>query len=420
MWSIFHRLDGVDRLVLLIGLCAPFKIRIIGILSVSELLLLCLILLQRNVNFRDNDYVRRTMILSILWLVGIVISNIVNDVNQIDFLKGVFSQIIFIVIIPVIYQLVYEKPERLLLFIVGHGLSHLVNQYMFVNNDLDSLYSQDVYIYYSFNTFFCAIGFYLYFIGKEKIGALLCYSIAIIGLFNSARNPFLTGTIATIILFSVRYLKQYDIDTSVTLFKQKIPRYLMLIFLAAVLADVSYEHFASNGTLGEEAKAKYNMQKANGDNMLEGGRIETFMGMWAALKKPIFGYGSYAKDKKNMIYKQYYLEKHNKRVYSRRERYMPGHSYIIGSWVGNGILGLIFWIYILMVLFKIFTSGCIMCEPRLLCMLLFSTCALLWNICFSPLNNRIGTLFLIISLMVIYDNYLKGFYQKDIVSKLEI
>ena len=107
MWSFFHRLDGVDRLVLLIGLCAPFKIRIIGILSVSELLLLCLILLQRNVNFRDNDYVRRTMILSILWLVGIVISNIVNDVNQIDFLKGVFSQIIFIVIIPVIYQLVY-------------------------------------------------------------------------------------------------------------------------------------------------------------------------------------------------------------------------------------------------------------------------------------------------------------------------
>lgn len=148
MWSFFHRLDGVDRLVLLIGLCAPFQIRIIGLLSVSELLLLCLILLQRNVNFRDNDYVRRTMILSILWLVGIVISNIVNDVNQLDFLKGVFSQIIFIVIIPVIYQLVYEKPERLLLFIVGHGLSHLVNQYMFVNNDLDSLYSQDVYIYY--------------------------------------------------------------------------------------------------------------------------------------------------------------------------------------------------------------------------------------------------------------------------------
>ena len=73
-----------------------------------------------------------------------------------------------------------------------------------------------------------------------------------------------------------------------------------------------------------------------------------------------------------------------------------------------------------MVLFKIFTSGCMMCEPRLLCMLLFSTCALLWNICFSPLNDRIGTLFLIISLMVIYDNYLKGLYQKNIVSKLEI
>lgn len=420
MWSFFHKLDGIDRLVLLIGLCAPFKIRIIGVISVAELLLFCLIIFQRNTNFRDNVYVKRTMVLSILWLVGIIISNIVNDVSQIDFLKGVFSQVIFIVIIPVIYQLVYDKPERLLLYIVGHGLSHLANQYMFVNNDMDSIYSQDVYIYYSFNTFVSAIGFFLFFKGKEKLGILLCYGIAIIGLFNSARNPFLVGTISTILLISFRKLRDYDVETAVTSFKQKTPKYLTLIFLAAFLADVSYEYFASKGTLGEAARAKYLMQKRGGGNMLEGGRTETFMGLWAAIKNPIFGYGSYAKDKKNRIYKQYNLEKHNKRVYSRKERYMPGHSHIIGAWVCNGILGLIFWMYVLVILFKLFSSGCIMCEPRLLCMLMFSTCALLWDIFFSPFMDRIGTLFLLISLMVIYDNYLNGFYQKGIVSKLKI
>ena len=83
----------------------------------------------------------------------------------------------------------------------------------------------------------------------------------------------------------------------------------------------------------------------------------------------------------------------------------------------DGILGGLFWLYVLWMFWKIFISGCFMFERRLLCLLMFQFCSLLWNMMFSPFGDRVSTAALIITFFVIYDNQKKGFYQSEIVER---
>ena len=61
-----------------------------------------------------------------------------------------------------------------------------------------------------------------------------------------------------------------------------------------------------------------------------------------------------------------------------------------------------------------------MCEPRMLCLLMFQSVAFLWDLCFSPFGDRTYTMFLIITLFIIYDRARKGNYQNNLVQKLNL
>lgn len=162
-------------------------------------------------------------------------------------------------------------------------------------------------------------------------------------------------------------------------------------------------------------------QKLSGGNALEGGRAETFMGIQLITENPIWGYGSYARDKNDAFHARYATEHNTEYIWTGDwDRFLPGHSHIVGAWVQNGILGGLFWLYVLFMCWKVFSSGCIMYEPRMLCLLMFQSVAFLWDLCFSPFGDRTFTLFLIITLFIIYDRAMKGDYQNGLVKKLNI
>ena len=82
-----------------------------------------------------------------------------------------------------------------------------------------------------------------------------------------------------------------------------------------------------------------------------------------------------------------------------KDEILPGHSYLMGGWVYAGILGLIFWFYILRLIFKFLYVGLVY-DLKLMGINMFLICMMLWNILFSPFSDRLNFLFFIMSLII--------------------
>ena len=416
MFGLLRNLDSKDKFVLLIGLFTFVKIRLVGVISVSELLLLSMYVFYPSIRFVENKYVKRLFIFAALWCLGSFISNIYNDSTQVNLIKGVIFILLFIAIIPPIFNLFSDKPARLLIFLIGSGVSYYFSPYFNPDEEIAERLMSDVYQYYRYLAFINALGFFLYYKGYHKIGVFLCFGFAFYGLFNMARNPFLISSLAVLLLLVCRTING-SYEDIILQYRSKIPKIFLTIFITLVSVSFIYETLVLNGTLGDEAKKKYIVQSARG-GVLEGGRGETFMGIELIRRNPIIGYGSYAKDKTGSFFSEYYREHGFKNGVVRiKDRLLPSHSHIVGAWMQDGILGGLFWLYVLWMCWKIFISGCFMFERRLLCLLMFQFCSLLWNIMFSPFGDRVSTAALIITFLVIYDNQKKGFYQSEIVER---
>lgn len=417
----FGKLDKTDKLVLLLGFLVTIKIRIVGMFSVAELILMAMLILKNNNQYKSNKYVTKLLWYAVLWTIGTIASNIYNHVDQIDFIKGVFFLVVLLLIIPPIYKLLYDKPERLVLFLLGYGFGQILAPYTTTESDLAEALSDDVYVFYGIMYAVAGVSYFLYLKGKHTLAIVMRYGIAVAGLFNMARNPFLTATIAVLLLLLMRKETSNNLSYAMNSFRRKIPRYCLIGLIAILAADSIYEPLAANGTLGYEAQEKYYKQMTSGKNPLEGGRAETFMGLQLITENPFWGYGSYARDKNDAFHARYAAEHNTDYIWTGdQDRFLPGHSHIVGAWVQSGILGGLFWLYVLFMCWKVFKSGCIMCEPRMLCLLMFQSVAFLWDLCFSPFGDRTYTMFLIITLFIIYDRARKGNYQNNLVQKLNL
>ena len=162
MLGFGNGLDRIDKLVLLLGFLVTIKVRIVGMFSVAELLLLFLVFFNNCRSYRQNKYVRRLHKLAIIWVIGTAISNYYNDIDQIDFIKGIFFLIVLILIIPPIYELIYEKPERLVLFFLGYGFGRLLAPYTMLEDNISERLLSDVYFFYALASLFSGVAYYLY------------------------------------------------------------------------------------------------------------------------------------------------------------------------------------------------------------------------------------------------------------------
>lgn len=402
----FKHLDSTDKFVFLVGLCFSINIRLVGIFSLSEFLLLPLAFKYWNALQVDKN-AKRLRNFAYLWVLGAVIANIVNNIDMFDSIKGIFFLLLFILLMPPIYHLLSDKPERILLFYLGTGISGLISPYVAQDSAIAEMLAADVYRFYAFAGFLMAIGGFLYFKGKRILAIVLIELISIVGLFNASRNLFLTSTLGAVVLLIMNG-KKGALESKMAVFRKRIGSYFILGFIALMAVDIIYENLAANGTLGEAAYEKYIYQKQSG-NIVKGGRDLTFMGLELVSMKPITGWGSYAKD--TWGFRASYSYAHGMEYHDTGEiQLLPAHSIFVGSWMQNGILGAIFWIYVLIILWKVFKSGCLFCEPRVAGILVFKMMAFLWDWAFSAFGSRVTVLFLMMTLLVIYRNYQQGKY----------
>jgi hypothetical protein len=123
---------------------------------------------------------------------------------------------------------------------------------------------------------------------------------------------------------------------------------VLLLSMAAMAAVAAYEFAVTEGWLGDDAWEKYQTQTTGDFGLFLGGRSE-ILGSWQAIvDSPIIGHGSWAK---NIEYVYLMMDRLAALGYSATGYYandqIPTHSYFFGAWVEAGILGAVFWFWIL-------------------------------------------------------------------------
>jgi O-antigen ligase len=341
--------------------------------------------------------------LGLLWGVGVIISDVYNDTDSVDALKGLFNVLLLISIVPGVYWAVKDSPKSILVFWFGAGLSAIINFAFFA--EIENVEDEDVWMVYALYVLVIAIAGYLYYKGYLYYSCIISEAFSVWSLFHFSRNIFLCVTIANIIILYIEKLQANSVIDMISTFRNKILLLIVSIFIGGVLVDTIYEYGAQSGYMGERVYDKYMMQKQS--NMgLASGRMDFIIAADLIKESPIVGYGSYAKDKTGLLYKYYAMDEYVDMMFrAERESQLPAHSYVLGAWLNSGVLGLFFFIYVLYYMTRSILRGTIMYERRFIALQILLTMYYFWDILFSPFQNRTNFLMYIIPIIILNTEY---------------
>lgn len=386
-----------DYLAFIIGLFAMVKVRYFGTFAVAELIVFALTPFVAWRFYKTNPSVRKLLWLAFLWLMGVIFSDYWNDSSLIDSLKGAFNVIFVILLIPFTYWILYDKPQRWLLYFCGFSISSLYNFYYQRAPEFDNDFVFQVWRVYAFYPLAVCLAGWLFYNRKKYLSYIIIVGFGIWSLYNSSRNIFLSQSLAVVVLLYINRLKNVNLQTKVLQYQKKIMQLLVMLVAGFCVVVFVYESMASSGALGERVHEKYLMQKYSRDGLISA-RGDALQSIYAISKKPLVGYGSYAKDRYGIINKYNY----RRDIVSdfNDDDLIPGHSYILGAWVYSGIFGFCFFAYILKFLLKSIKSGWMLYYGNFVGPWMYVMLMMIWDILFSPFSDRINLLFFIISLMI--------------------
>jgi hypothetical protein len=331
----------------LIGLALPVEFNVIGRLTLSDALCAALVPFLLVSRWREvaGRQSRAILILGCLWLFSSVITDFIRNTPSEDFARG-WAKISFLLIDLISLQCIIRNR-------LGHAVSFV---------------------------FFCSLGSALKLslgiggieFGGDVLGiawkfgygilfAEICFLIAIYarrtGIAQTVSNviPFIASGFALVTnsrnLFAITVL-----SSLINIFRQpghKISYYKLAIYIfCGCVAGYGivgvYKYAASDGILGSAAQAKYEAQAANSLGLIVG-RGEFFSSTRAIADSPILGHGSWAKDTRYIDFMIARLE--DAGVVIQGDPYasglIPTHSHLFGAWVEAGLMGGIFWMYVL-------------------------------------------------------------------------
>lgn len=393
-----------NRIVFVIGLLSCIQVRVVGTFSIAEVVAL-LAMPFVGLSCLRNKQIATFMAMLGVWLLGVVISDILNETPQVDAIKGAFNVILFIAIIPFIYWSLKDNIYRILYYAAGYGISGVLQWRFFISTGDNEYYAQ-VWLSYCLIGLICYIGYYLYSKGHKIAAYIVMEGFAFWTLFNESRHLFLMISLGIVILLIIGNVKENNWQIKQQKFLRNIIPLSIVLGIAFLGVTKTYSHLASEGYLGERAQHKYEVQHSTRMG-LASGRQDFILAIHTIAANPIWGYGSYAKDKTGLNYqllRQLESKQTAQILYSSTyQEMLHGHSYILGAWVYSGILGAIFWIYVLGIILK-FARKYLLSYPTLTCYFVISISLMMWDILFSPFANRLNFAYFIIPMLVTISN----------------
>jgi hypothetical protein len=333
----------------------------------------------------------------ILWLIEAVITDVIRGTSSYDCMRG-WSKIVFFALNFTAIRYLYRNDLRLItLFCVFFGAACALKVYLGLSDIKfnDGLFGSGWKFGYGgvFTYMMFLLGGALATDNSTRVaGRLLPFGAPFVSLLLNARNMFGTSALAALVglLLAGR--------------KRAVGRSTILVLcLGGVLGGIGlisvYQYAASNGILGEKAAIKYqsqNLQSLGVLGVIVGGRSEMLAAVPAIIESPIIGHGSYARDLNYVIMGLVNLQEEgaNSRVgnINPDNDLIPTHSHLLGAWVESGILGAVFWVWVLWQALR-GIYGTLRCPSPYIAVLMLILINILWNVLFSPfgLERRVDT-----------------------------
>ncbi len=379
---------AADVLTFVLAASGVFVVHFVGDLPLADILLIpvlpFLITLKRQRLNRPRF--RTIFVLLGLWLSAQIVTDAYRGTEMVDWMR-VDARIFFIAAnLLGMAVLVGRNVRRHTIFFAGYAVGALL-QVKFQPTELSDSWK------FGYSTGVTAavvlLSCYFFMRRRYSIVILLILGIASVDAAVNFRSPILFLFI-TIVLVTplipeqigeVRLLPAAGSGMRVFV--------LALMALTAAKAAGSLVLFLGNqGVLGEDAKSKNESQADSKAGQLIGGRPEILISSRAVMDSPFLGHGAWAKDMRYVemyhdIMVEYGEDRDNEADLEEASGLIPTHSHLMDAWVDAGILGAVFWGYVLFLNVKglIITA---MVKPPLAPMYIYSLIGFIWNIFFSP------------------------------------
>lgn len=326
---------------------------------------------------------RTYLLLAALWLCSQIFTDLLRTTPFEDFSRG-WTKIAFALItFGALYLLLYGSRRRILLFAAGFALGGILTYFL----------NPHPYAEAQWWKFGLGIPLSLALVMLStalNIRKLRTFGIALLVL-GALVNIYLDfRSLGAIMALTASYQvlqafmgRRGGRATSVRL------RHLLVLGVVigavALITLSGYEYVVQEERLlGEDARQRYEMQSQGEYGVLLAGRSELLVSSRAILDSPLIGHGSWAKD---CYYANLLLTLRSQLGYSpggeREICLIPTHSHIFGAWVEAGVLGAVFWLWVLTlavrVLLRLYQT-----YERLVPVAAFFAFLLLWDLVFSP------------------------------------
>jgi len=389
---------GADLLTIFIGLSASFSVHLVGTLYVSEVALLFLwpILLFFRARRLQRSRLLTCFGLLALWLVNQVVTDIYRSTPARDWMRGDAAILFFAVDIVALAILLAGNDRRKVFFIASFAIgSLLAARYQ----PLPIMEGDEWKFGYSSGVHLLVVLLCCYFFKSRKYVPIIFLLLGMMSfnLFMNYRSSVLFFLVTLVLVVPI--VPERFGNLRVLPRVGSVSRIAVLAGLAVIagLMALSAVNFATaSGMLGEDAKAKNEMQMRARGGILLGGRPEIFVSSRAVYDSPILGHGSWARDFRytemlSDIQARWGNTTDLEDIEAQSLGLIPAHSHLMGAWVWAGIFGAVFWAYILWFTFKALFRV-LNTLPPLAPVYVWMFVDYVWAILFSPFGSTDRTL----------------------------
>ena len=401
------------------------QLQVVASLSFTEIF----VLLVAPILFLRGEYaqmrksgVHTFFIVSLLVLGGCIINYLYFGASGYYALRRFAQVAIFVCAVPVSHWMIRRDMSCVKWLVLGSAISGVLCVFVFQKSVEVTMSGREyadiaggaIFWIQRIGPFITApiIGWYLQLPRAYSIAAPLAFAgyCAISSASGRSNALSLLGFAALVIIGGkkVRQIKRIH----------KIFWMLVVVAIISIsLVTKAYSWLASNGTLGELARKKYESQsrgKSGVLSLLIGGRAESVIGIYACCHHPILGFGLDGRDPEG--YWERFLsdygtdedirgylltaERFAKMGFRLEDGGIPTHSYVGAFWTYYGIWGLIYWIYFGFVMLRYLKDDAYV-IPQWYAWIACSMPAIFWNILFSPVSNRVGLPMILVACLYI-------------------
>jgi hypothetical protein len=289
-----------------------------------------------------------------------------------------------------------RKRRRIPAFLCGAAIGGLISQYIFplyAWSDNSQFFTDDPWKWGIGGTIIVTFSiWYSFYYRRQRISVLLfCLTVfAVPTLYFNARSLALFPLLAALIYLGSRSRFGYLLQGGRRC-RWRMTRFCVLALVSAVALNYLGSYIFSQEAVlehfGEFDAIKYRTQAGGRYGLLLGGRSESLVSISAFLERPLLGYGSWAKDRTGEFNRDYVSIKEDlgygmngDQELGNVDALIPTHSFLLGALVWCGIVGGLFWVFMLYQILNRF----VLLARRLPFYFVYGTVMMIWDIWFSP------------------------------------